>query len=95
MRGQRDRDEGRRPLAYTGRIDQHDVAGDDTALLELFDAVERGSRGQPKPPRQFHVGDAAVLLKPIQDLAVDLVKHERFHKLVWTVIYLAFLSFYR
>ena len=55
-------------------VEQRAVALDVAGLLQRAHAPQAGRRRNADPARQLHIGDAAVVLQLLQDLAVDGVE---------------------
>src|SRR5262245_66109690 len=55
-------------------VEQRTIPLDETRLLQRADATQAGRCRDADPARQLHVGDAAVLLQFLEDLAVDGVE---------------------
>src|SRR5882672_9640917 len=55
-------------------VEQRAVALDEPGLLERTHAAQAGWRGNADPARQLHIGDAAVVLQLLENMAVDGVE---------------------
>src|SRR5262244_855097 len=66
-----DHGEDRDLIAEALLVEQRPIALDVTGLFERAHAAQAGRRGDTDPAREFHVGDAAVVLQFFENLTVD------------------------
>src|ERR1700677_3311429 len=70
---ERDGDERRARKSCDVGVEQHDIAGDETALLEQADASQAGGRRKMNPVGELEVGQPSVAHQGAQDRAIAFV----------------------
>ena len=78
---ERHEDEGRARQSRGRGIEQHDVAGDQPALLQQADAAQTGRRREVNPFGEIGVGQPAVAHQGAQDRPVAVVDFLYSHKI--------------
>ena len=74
LAGEVDHGEHRDLVAEQLLVEQRPVALDEARLLQRPHPAQAGRRRNADPPRQLHIGDAAVVLQLLQDFPVDGVE---------------------
>jgi len=70
-----DCDEGEEPLIERSGIEHRHVVTDDTACLELANALEHRGWREADSPGDFRLGNSRVVLKQGQYLTINWIKH--------------------